>query len=51
MRKWSGELELKLMEQEGHYQRELARAVARLRAIEHMVNTIAAAGVCVCVCV
>ena len=42
--KWSGELELKLTEQKDHYQKELARAMARLKGIEYMVNTIAAAG-------
>ena len=44
--KWSGELELKLTEQEGHYQKQLALALSRLRGIEYVVNTIAAAGVC-----
>jgi mitofilin len=42
--KWSGELELKLTEQESHYQREMALTLSHLRGIEYMVNTIAAAG-------
>jgi mitofilin len=42
--KWSGELELKLTEQESHYQKQLALALSRLRGIEYVVNTIAAAG-------
>ena len=44
--KWSGELELKLIEQENHYHRELALVLSQLRGIEYMINTISAAGVC-----
>jgi mitofilin len=42
--KWSGELEVKLTEQENHYQKQLTLALSRLRGIEYVVNTIAAAG-------
>ncbi len=44
---WSQELELKLVEQEALYQIEMSKAMARLRGIESMVNTIANAGMCV----
>ncbi len=44
---WSQELELKLVEQEAQYQIEMSKAMARLRGIESMVNTIANAGMCV----
>ena len=42
--KWINELEFKLTEQETFYQTELAKAVARLRGIESMVETVANAG-------
>lgn len=35
---------MKLTEQENHYQKQLALALSRLRGIEYVVNTIAAAG-------
>ena len=37
------------MEQESRYQKQLSLALSRLRGIEYVVNTITAAGVCVCV--
>ena len=42
--KWSSELEQKLVDQQSYYQLEMAKALARLRGIEAMVNTVAAAG-------
>lgn len=42
--KWVSELEFKLTEQETHFQTELAKAVARLKGIESMVETVANAG-------
>ena len=47
---WSQELEMKLMEQEAHYQTELSKAMARLRGIDSMVDTVANAGVCAGYC-
>lgn len=42
--KWSNELELKLSKQETLYQAEIARARARLGALESMVERITSAG-------
>ena len=36
---------MKLTEQENHYQKQLALALSRLRGIEYVMNTIAAAGI------
>ena len=41
---WSAEVDLKLSQQRGFYQVELARAKARLGAVEAMANGIASAG-------
>jgi len=41
---WSKELETKLVEQEWQYQAEISMAMAKLRGIESMVNTVANAG-------
>lgn len=41
---WSAEVDLKLAQQRGFYQVELARAKARLGAVEAMVDGIAGAG-------
>lgn len=43
--KWSSQLDAKLADQEHFYQKELAGALARLKGIESMVNTVANAGV------
>jgi len=43
--KWSSQLDAKLVDQEHFYQKELAGALARLKGIESMVNTVANAGV------
>lgn len=43
--KWVTELEFKLTQQETFYQTELAKAVARLKGIESMVETVANAGI------
>ena len=42
--KWASQTEAKLIQQETHYQNELVRAMARLRGIEAMVDTVANAG-------
>ena len=42
--KWVSQLEAKLIQQEGYYQTKLAKAMARLRGIETMVETVANAG-------
>ena len=42
--KWANELEAQLKDQEHSYQRELAGALAQLKGIESMVNTVANAG-------
>ena len=44
--KWSADVELKLSEQQGFYQIELARARARLGGLEIMVDGVARAGEC-----
>ena len=41
---WAGELEHRLQQQHNGHQLEMAAALARLRGIETMVNTVAAAG-------
>ncbi len=41
---WSSEMELKLAEQQGFYQTELARAKARLGGLQMMVDSVASAG-------
>lgn len=43
---WSAEMDLKLSTQQGFYQIELARAVARLGGLSVMVDGVASAGVC-----
>lgn len=45
---WSAEMDVKLSEQQGFYQTELARAKARLHGLEAMVDGVASAGTCVC---
>ncbi len=42
--KWASELEQKLREQEAHYHKELARAMAKLRGVESMVDAVINAG-------
>lgn len=42
--KWSSEMELKLLNQQGFYQTELAKAKARLGGLESMVDGLAHAG-------
>ena len=49
--KWARRLEARLMQQQGYYQKELTRAMATLRGIEAMVDTVANAGMILCVCV
>ena len=41
---WSAQMDLKLLEQQGFYQTELARAKARLGGLEVMVDGVASAG-------
>ncbi len=45
---WASELEQKLREQEAHYQKELAKAMAQLRGVESMVDSVIDAGMRVC---
>lgn len=42
---WSAQMDVKLSEQQGFYQIELARAKARLHGLEVMVEGVASAGI------